>query len=218
MSLSNLIEEMETLAKAQQLPDDPDGDQDDQDIAAAAEAANADNADQEAGAPAENFDEDDAADVDEEAEAEVVKSFRFTLEDGSEAEAFDATELIKALHEDLTGLRAESEQALGMAIDLIKSQSVEIATLKKSLHSLGSTGRGRKASVVVTEKVVPTATLAKSSNGDGSDGFSKQEFFAKAELAQKAGRITAADVSVAEAYLNKGQPVPDRIVHRVLGD
>lgn len=213
MSLSKLLEEMTVLTKAEQtLPDDPDGDQDDSDIQTAAAAANGDNASEETGAGDTTADsEDEEEDADDE---EVVKSFSFELEGGQKVEAFDATELIKSLGADIETLRGESVAVMTQALELIKSQSVEVASLKKQMHALGSTGRGRKAVISVAAKVSATDAMQKS---ETSDGLSKAEFFAKAQTAQAAGRIGAGDISLAESYLNKGLPIPQRIVSRVLG-
>lgn len=208
MSLSNLLEEMTVFAKAQPLSDDPDGDQDDEDIQAAAAAANADNASQEAGA-ADGGAEDEGGD-----DKGLVKSFSFELEGGERVEAYDATELIKSLGASVEALRGESLGVMQQAFTLIKSQAAELANLKKQVHELGSAGRGRKTVVTVAAKVAAPETFAKSADAEG--GLSKAEFFAKAATAQSAGRITAADISVAEAYLNKGMPIPERIVSRVI--
>lgn len=220
MSLANLLAEMtahqeEELAKAAPLPDDPDGDEDDETIQAAAENANADNADQELDGEGEGEQETEAGAADDGKPA-MTKSFSFQMEDGTQAEAFDATELIKSMGADMAALRDESVSVMTQAFTMIKSQAAEIASLKQQVSALGSTGRGRKTVVSVTEKAA-VGTLAKSSTGDEPSGFSREEFFAKAATAQRAGRISAADISVAEAYMNKGAPVPERIVSRVIG-
>lgn len=236
MSLSTLLSEMEAfkaqeaeLAKAAPQPDDPNGDADDDAIAAAAAEANDDNADQQLpgdAAPAaktaktstsleDGDDDDDDGDDDEDEDGALTKSFEVELPDGTRTKAFDATELIKSLSQDLAGMREEATNAMTEAFSLIKSQAAEIAGLKRQVTELGARGRGRKAVVTLADK--SAAPLAKSSNGAAGEGMSRTEFFAKAATAQKAGRITAADASLAEAYLNKGLPVPERIVSRVIG-
>ena len=203
MSLANLLAEMtahqeEELAKAAPLPDDPDGDEDDEAIQAAAENANADNADQELGGEDEDGEQETEAGAADD-KPPMTKSFSFQMEDGEQVEAFDATELIKSMGADMAALRDESVNVMTQAFTMIKSQAAEIARLKTQVSALGSTGRGRKTVVTVTEKVA-VGTLAKSSNVEAPSGFSRDEFFAKAATAQRAGRVSAADISVAEAY------------------
>lgn len=216
MSLSNLLEEMKVLAKAEPLPDDPDGDQDDADIRTAAGVANADNASQEVGSDEEESDEGEEGDESEQTDGDLAKSFTVKRNDGTETEVFDASDLIKSLGDDVQSLRAETVSVMQQALELIKSQAAEVASLKRQVESFGASGRGRKAVVSVTDKVAHADVMKKSASAD-EGGLSKQEFFAKAAAAQSAGRITAADVSVAEAYLNKGMPIPPRIVARVVG-
>ena len=70
-----------------------------------------------------------------------------------------------------------------------------------------------EAVVSVVEK--PSAgesTMAKSQ----PEGMSHELFFAKAFEAQKAGRISGQEIAIAEAYLNKGQSIPEQIVARVM--
>lgn len=218
MSLETLLAEMTAfqsgeaeMAKAQPLPDDSDGDEDDEDIAVAAAQANADNADQELGG-----DEDEDEDEEGAEDAALGKSFSFETEDGQQIQAFDATDLVKSLTAEISALRTESTGVMQQAFGLIKSQAAEIAGLKAQVQELGSAGRGRKALVSVTQKAA-AATFAKSHSSEEPEGLSKSEFFAKAATAHRAGRISAADISVAEAYMSKGMPVPERIVSRVIG-
>ena len=228
-------------AKAKPLPDDPDGDEDDNTIRDAASLANGDNAEQELGGDDFLMDGDgdgdgieEGADGDalgeSESESETVikgaprtkrgaalaKSFRLALDDGEEIEAFDATELVKSLHEELGSLRNESLTVMRQAFDLIKAQNATIAGLKSEVSALGMSGRGRRSVLSVSEKS-STSEMAKSMPREEA-GVSKAEFFAKAATAQRAGRLSAQDISLAEAYSSKGMAIPERIIARVMGE
>lgn len=158
------------------------------------------------------------------------KSFQVVGDDGKPVKAYDATELIKSLNERVAGLETGFEdvaerkehlgKSLGLISDLLKSQSTQItqqaeqiATLQKSITDMGDQGRGRKAVITVTEKPAPAMT--KSMQPEGLTG---NAFMAKAMAAQKDGRITALDVSIAEGSLNRGIPVREDIVSRVMGN
>ena len=247
MSLSNLLQEMQThqaqvmakAAKAKPLPDDPDGDEDDNTIRDAASLANGDNAEQELGGDdflmdgdgdgvEEGADGDALGENENESEtvikgaprtkrgAALAKSFRLALDDGEEIEAFDATELVKSLHEELGSLRNESLTVMRQAFDLIKAQNATIAGLKSEVSALGMSGRGRRSVLSVSEKS-STSEMAKSMPREEA-GVSKAEFFAKAATAQRAGRLSAQDISLAEAYSSKGMAIPERIIARVMGE
>ena len=81
-------------------------------------------------------------------------------------------------------------------------------------YTLAGEGRGRKTVVSVSEKPVAGATMAKSQGA--ADGLSANEFMAKALAAQASGRLTGLDVARAESALNKGLPVPQDVVNRVI--
>ena len=221
MSFPTLLLEMQAhqaqeLAKAQALPDDPDGDEDDEDIQAAAAQANADNAEQELDGDAAGLDGDEGEEGSTVVAGALTKSFRFSLDDGQEVEAFDATDLVKSLQSDLSSLRGESLGVMTQAFELIKAQTAEIAALKRQVTDLGAAGRGRRSVLTVTEKSA-TVELAKAQT-PGEAGLTKGEFFAKAASAQRSGRLSAQDISLAEAYSSKGMPIPERIVARVMGE
>jgi len=200
MSFENLLDELETMTKA--LPSDAG--EDDAKIQAAAE----DGGDGDGG---EEIDGDDDDDKDE--GEEMGKSFSFTLEDGTVVEAQDGTELVKSLMARVENTEGTMVKALGVAVDLIKSQGDMIKSLTDRVEKLAGQGKGRKAVVSVTEKA--PATMAKSESQD-AEGLTPNEFMAKALAAQAAGKITGSDVSRAESYLNKGQAIPAEIVNRVL--
>ncbi len=189
--LSSLSADQETMAKA--LPAD-DG-KDEEKIQAAAGEGGSD------------------GDADAEGDNPMAKSFKFTLEDGTEVEAQDGSELVKSLQDRIVANETTMAKALESAVGLIKGQASMIKSLSDSVKKLGGEGRGRKAVVSVVEKPAPGAsTLAKSDPA----GVSHEVFFAKAMAAQKEGRLSGMDIAMAESCLNRGEVIPQSIVARVM--
>mgnify|MGYP000308300592 CR=1 FL=1 len=208
--LGSIQADQETMTKA--LPAD-DG-KDEKKIQAAAEDGGlGDGGADDAGGKSD-------VDADDKDGAPMAKSFKMTLEDGTEVEAMDGTELVKALSarvEVMEQNEGQMTKALESAVALIGGQRDLIKSLAARVEKLSGEGRGRKAVVSISEKADTTAAatsqMAKSLT---PDGMTPETFFAKALDAQKAGRITATDISVAETYLNKGQAIPASLVSRVM--
>lgn len=153
---------------------------------------------------------DDAGDEGGEADGdkggkEVAKSFKLKLEDGTEVDAMDGSELIKSLTERVENFEKGSATALRQVLDIVKSQAGEIAKLRGA-------GKGRKAVVTVAEKKPAGDDVNKSE----SDGVKPADFLAKSMQAFTAGKITGHDVRLAEIAVNQGKPVPAHIVRAVL--
>lgn len=203
----------EDLQKSMPADGEDGADGDDDKIAAAAEDGNAD-ADGD-GEDDVNTDGDDDGDDNDGDDGRMAKSFTLKLDDGSEVEAVDGTELVKALMARVETNEGQMTKALQSAVNLIKSQGDLIKSLQGQVAKLGDSGRGRKTLLTVTEKK-PVSELRKSEGSEGDEGMTANEFMAKALSAQAAGRITGSDVAVAESYLNRGLAVPDRIVNRVI--
>lgn len=191
-----LLGELETLAKAQ-----PAENGDDKIVAAAAEGGGQVDGDKD------KDDKDDGM-----GDNPMAKSFEVTLADGTKVQAQDGTELVKALHERIDSTETTMAKALETAIGLIKSQGEQIAALGGKVKALSGEGKGRKAVLTVTEKPAAGGLLAKSQE---PEGITPEQFMAKALDAQKLGRLTGLEVSVAEAHLNRGQQVPAEIVRKV---
>jgi hypothetical protein len=205
-----------------------DGAKDDDKIAGAAEEAGATLP--ESGAAAEGGQtaasasaEADAAaaagdgDGDESDELPMGKSFMYD-DEGNRIEVMDATEMVKSLTLRLEQSESGAEKAIGLAVGLLKSQAADLQTqgemiksLSDQVAALSSQGRGRASVVTMAEKPGVTQ-MAKAQE---PAGLNPQEFMAKALDAQKQGRISGRDVSVAEGYLQKGLAVPADIVNRV---
>ena len=192
--------------KIQAAASDGDGDNDDRD------ENNIDYEDaddeEETGDGDESGDEDE--DEDDEDDKGMTKSFRLTLDDGTEVDAEDGTALVKAVLNRVEKNEETLTKALEATIRLIKSQGETIRSLESRIGKLSEQGRGRKAIVTMVEK--KQAAMTKSDSGEG---VSAGEFMNKALRAQAEGRITGSDVARAESYLNHGKPVPADIVSRV---
>lgn len=211
-----LLEELETMAKA--MPGD-EGVDDDK-IQAAAAAANPDaDGDGENDVTGDDLNPEGLGDEGEgegdgDDEETMGKSFALKLEDGTELEAIDGTELVKSLMARVESNEGTVMKALGTAVDLLGKQGDMIKSLQDEVKKLAGEGRGRKTVVSVSEKPVAGATMAKSQGA--ADGLSANEFMAKALAAQASGRLTGLDVARAESALNKGLPVPQDVVNRVI--
>lgn len=144
-------------------------------------------------------------------EAPMGKSFDLTLDDGTKVEAFDATELLKALGARQDGVETAMTKALSITIDTIKVQGDLIKSLQADVTRLANAGRGRKTAVTLVDKVDP-ASLAKSE----PTGMGAAEFMAKALSLQEQGKLSGLDVSRAESYLNRGLEIPADIRTKVM--
>lgn len=195
MSFQALLDDLELLKKSM--------DEDDAKIAAA--AAEGDEEDDKHDEP----DGDEGGeDTDGDGDGEPMgKSFEFELETGEKVQAFDATDLIKSLQEEVATLR-KAPEAVGAAVELIKSLQGQVSALTAKVAELGNQGRGRKAVLTVTEK--PDGTLAKS-----EQPLDRESVMAKCLTAQRSGALSAVDVSRAETAFNAGIPLPKDIAERL---
>lgn len=137
---------------------------------------------------------------------EVTKSFKLKLEDGTEVDALDGTELIKSLTLRVEKTETGFVSAMTQVLDIVKSQAAQIKKLSDS-------GKGRKAVVSVAEK---PAAGAEDLNKSDKDGISPTEFLAKSMTAFTAGKISGHDVRRAETAINQGKPVPAEIIRAVM--
>lgn len=199
--LNQLGTDQETMAKA--LPAD-DG-KDEEKIQAAAEDGGLGDGDADDMGGKPDGDEDDDG-------KPMAKSFKFTLEDGTEVEAQDGSELVKSLSDRIEKNEGQMMKALETAVGLLKGQGDLIKSMQDQIKKLSGEGRGRKAVVSVVEKPEPGASvMAKSEPA----GMSHDQFFAKALTAQREGRISGTDIAIAESCLNRGESIPAHIVQRV---
>lgn len=202
-----LIGELDVIAKA--LP--AEGEEDSEKVLSAA----ADGGGDESGDGNEKEPDGDADD-----KPMMGKSFKVTMADGSEVEAVDGAEMIKALRDEIDDTHGAIAKALGSAVSLIKGQGDTLkkqATLIKSLtekvEALGKQGAGRKTVLSLVEKT-PASALAKSTGSE--DGMDVNTFMAKALAAQAAGVVNGQEICVAEAQLNRGEKLDPRFAARVM--
>jgi len=200
MSFEKLLEELDVMAKAM---GDEDDNQDDDNIQAAADAA--------ADAAGDHAEPD--GDEDEDGNEPMGKSFAFTLEDGQVVEAIDGTELVKSLIGRMDSTDTMMTKALTQTLELVKSQGEMIKSLRGEIKKLAGEGRGRKAVVTVAEKVPAGQQMTTSEQ----PGLTTQEFFAKANAAFGAGRITGQELTVIDVSLRSGMAVDQGLVAKVVG-
>jgi len=148
----------------------------------------------------------------EEEEEGFFKSFRVRLPDGTEADAYDATAMMKALHRantrlgrEVDSLRkrlAEADRVIHRFPDMLKALTDRVAEQGDALRALRDQPAGRRAITAAP--------------GIGNTGKStREEVMAKAMDAFRAGRISGNDVAVAEARLNHGVPLPDNLARAI---
>jgi hypothetical protein len=178
-------------------------------------------------------------DVGDGTETPLGKSFKLQLEDGTEMEAFDGTEMLKALTTEFEAEKAgrvtDNEtylKSFGATIELVTTLTQSLvdartaadasrlditalqasnATLVKSLNALANTGRGRASTLTVLEKP----------NGQPAAAEvvpDKREILAKAMTALSAKRITGTEATKVEAALNAGRPPQQEILDRIFGN
>ena len=214
MSYEQLLDELETLQKGYAA------DADDKAIQAAAAEGQADGDQYD-----EDLDEDGKPiakkkkpyaepDGDEAPGKPFGKSFTLVGEDGAETEAFDGTEFVKSLHEEVQALgrAAESEKAdltksLNILADVIKSQGALIKSLQSDLSDLANQGAGRRSITM------PNASMAKAMGP-----VSNETFMMKANAAYNAGRISGKDLTVCDVSLRHNEVIDAALLNRIFAD
>jgi len=204
--LDELAHQEQILAKAVKGDDD-----DDKNIASMADG----DADDDGASDAEDdetYDDDD--DLPEKRGKQMAKSFSIVTDDGREFEAFDGTEMVKALQSEVTALQRGSTEVMGEAVNLIKSfgaalreQRREITALKKSIHELSASGTGRRSAtrVTVTDRGTEPTGI------DQNPEEIKASVMAKAMSAFDAKKISGLELTTIEVSLRKGQ-IPDQSI------
>lgn len=203
-ALNNQVEQSDQLAKSVAAGPADENDEDDAAIAAAAAEAGAD-ADAAPGATPMAADDDDAP--------TLGKSFEVTDANGEKHEAVDATELVKSLVARADASEDMLAKAIGSFTTLVQKQNDMIKSLSEQVKALGTQGRGRKTVLSVVEK--PDAgTMAKSEGAN--QGVTAEQFFAKANTAFEAGRISGKDLNVISVSLRMQQPIDDALIKQVI--
>lgn len=235
MSFEQLLEKLNdvaTLAKA--LPSESDDNKKIQAAAGEDEGDGPDGEDYDDDGDEGADDDQDAADgkkkkkpfpPEDEGDAPMTKSFSLTLEDGTELEAFDGTELVKSLTtrvELAEATLASNEEnilkSLNSAVEIISAQSVQlkdqgamIKSLTDKVSAMARTGRGRVSTLTVNEKPQLESSLAKS----GPASIPREELVLKALSAMKEGRISGFEASGIDTALNMGATISPELISRI---
>jgi hypothetical protein len=87
-----------------------------------------------------------------------------------------------------------------------------IKSLSAQVQALSSQGRGRKAMLSVVEKPVVGDTMAKS---QADAGISPEQFFAKANAAFDAGKISGKELNVVSVSLRGNHPIEPGLIQKI---
>lgn len=174
--------------------EDDEGDDDDTIAAAAAEAGG----------------EGDAGDAGD-GDAEFGKSFEFVDEKGQKHEAVDATELVKSILDRQQATEGALAKAMETMVGALQKQGELIKSLTAKVEQVSTQGRGRKSLVSVTEK--PDAgTLTKSEQ----PGITSDDFFAKANAAFDAGKLSGKELTTIDVCRRGGYQIDPALISKVL--
>lgn len=152
-------------------------------------------------------------------DGELAKSFEVQLENGQKFQAVDATELLKSLNARVGDVETSAGEALGLCVELIKSQGAQIADLHAQVKKLAGSGTGRMATLAIVPRDSQTAAggaaatreLAKS-----EQTISAQDFLLKAEAAFNAEKLPGRDLALIESHINRGEKLPAALIQKVM--
>jgi hypothetical protein len=154
------------------------------------------------------------------------KAFKVKLEDGTETEAFDGTEMLKALHAEHEGLRqtVDTQQddilkAFGMAVTTIRElrtqvaeQSTMLKALQGKVETMGAAGVGRRTMLTIAEKLSPSAGV--SGESTKSAGPTPGQVLMKAQFMARKGDLDWGLLPRIEAHQGRGSLAPDDLLQR----
>ncbi|SMF93912.1 hypothetical protein SAMN02949497_1208 [Methylomagnum ishizawai] len=147
------------------------------------------------------------------------KSFEFEV-DGEKVRGFDATALVKSLQDRQAGIADEMQKGFGQVAallqaqtDLLKSQGVEMASLRAKVADLSGQGKGRKSAVAVhgRESLDP---LAKSLGDDG--GWTVDTLLAKADALFEAGKLGTTEYRQLDVCVRNGIQPDAKLLRKVV--
>ncbi len=139
------------------------------------------------------------------------KSFEFVDDAGAKHEAVDATEMLKSLLTRVDTVDEVLAKALTSMAGSLKAQGELIKSLSGQVQSLSGQGRGRKAVLSVVEK--PAIGEMPKSQPDA--GITPDQFFAKANAAFDAGKISGKDLNVVSVCLRGNHPIDPALVQKI---
>jgi hypothetical protein len=169
--------------------------------------------------------------------APLVKSFKLVLEDGTEMEAQDATEILKCLVGEVEAVKAaagaqveELTKALGDAMGVIGDLTEGLKATREDVLKLAQRGDELQASNTLLTKAlggignqgrgVRSVTLGARPNLGGAAAaatpkHTPQEILAKASSALAANQITATEAVRIQSAINLGEMPEQAILDRV---
>lgn len=190
--LNDLLDELETLAKAVPMGDESRGGA--EKIKAAAEEGGTDLEDED-----EDEDEDEGYEEPDEGEDEdevMGKSIYARMPDGTMREAYDGTEMVKALLMSSEAHSASLAKSIAATTNAVRelhksmrSQWNEIKKLRDDIARIGGEGRGRKTVLNVHAQPQPVDP------GNQQSGLRGEALMAKAQQLCAAGILTPHDVA-----------------------
>ena len=199
--MQDLLDELETPAKAQEGTVDLDGDSDDEAIRRAAEEGE------------EGEDEDDK----DKAAGEMLGKAMTAVIDGQEHEVVDGTALVKALMAEQATQGDALTKALANTLSLIKGQGAllkaqadEIALLKADLQRLGGLGAGRKSALSIHDK---PGTEGASQAGET---VSIDQLMVKANDAFSTGRISGRELAVVDVSVRSNVAIEPALLGKIM--
>lgn len=189
-----LLAELDTLAKAGPVGNDEGGD--DKRIQQAADDSEHAEPDGDEDGEYDDGDEDNE-DEDEDEDETLGKSLSVTLPDGTKAEAYDGTMLVKSLierHDQHRDLMLKSLQGAVLAITRL-NKTVE--RLQGQVAKLSKSGSGRRSTLVLRDKEID-GHLAKAMP-------EQSDIMTKANSAFSDGRISAVQLNTLDIAHRRGQ-------------
>jgi hypothetical protein len=155
------------------------------------------------------------------------KAFKVKLEDGTETEAFDGTQMLKALHAEHEVLRGavysrdeDILKAFDMAIGTIRDlqakvggQETIIKALQTKVDTFGAAGVGRRTMLTIAEKLSPSAGVTGSGEAErAAAGPKASDVMAKAKFLAREGKFDPAQLPRLEAHQMRGMIGPDDLM------
>lgn len=208
-----LLNELGTLAKA--APPIQEGDVDKR-ITAAYEDEEDEDEDEKEG-DEDNEDKGEYAEGAKPGGKEEVfgKSFSVRLDDDTDVEAYDGTELVKSLmaqHQEQQQMLQKSltatVAALGAIQKTVQAQGEAIAKLSTRVGRVSGEGSGRKTALTLHDK--PVDGFAKAGMADHG------ELLAKAQAAFDAGKLTAKELNTIDFVLRRGGQIDHTLLAKAL--
>lgn len=166
--------------------------------------------------PEDDEDDEDGDDAAIEAAADgdkptFGKSFEFVDDAGAKHEAVDATEMLKSLFARVDTVDEVLAKALTSMAGSLKAQGELIKSLSGQVQSLSGQGRGRKAVLSVVEK----PAIGEMTKSQPDAGITPDQFFAKANAAFDAGKISGKDLNVVSVCLRGNHPIDPALVQKI---